>query len=279
MPELPEVETVCRGLAKALTGKRITRADVRRPDLRFPFPKNLPARLKGRRIAKIERRAKYILVRLDKNETLALHLGMSGRMVILNKPTKPGLHDHLIFHFGKNLFVHFNDPRRFGLCDLIPTHELAQHKLFRHLGIEPLGKELSAAWLAAKFRSKKTPIKAALLDQRLVVGVGNIYACEALYHARISPKRLAKRCLKEDTARLVPAIRKVLNAAIKAGGSSLRDYVRADGELGYFQHRFAVYDREGKPCPECDCDLQKTGGVKRMAQGGRSTFYCPVRQL
>lgn len=279
MPELPEVETVCRGLAKTLTGRRITRADIRRPDLRFPLPKNLAARLKGRCVRNIARRAKYILIELDKGETLVLHLGMSGRMVIFNKPVKPSLHDHLIFHFGKNLFVHFNDPRRFGLCDLIPTRELPQHKLFRHLGIEPLGKDLSPAWLAKKFHGKKTPVKTALLDQTLMVGVGNIYASEALYHAGISPKRRANHCRVEDTKRLAPAIRKVLKAAIKAGGSSLRDYVQADGELGYFQHRFAVYDREGKPCPDCDCNVGKTGGIKRIAQGGRSTFYCPIKQL
>jgi formamidopyrimidine-DNA glycosylase len=273
MPELPEVETVCRGLAKALTGARIVSADVRRPDLRFPFPKNLAAKLKGRRVESITRRAKYILIELDKGETLVLHLGMSGRMVITQKTVKPDTHDHLIFRFSNGAFVRFNDPRRFGLCDLIATKELEKHKLFRHLGIEPLGKDLSPAFLAAKFRGKKTSVKAALLDQRLVVGVGNIYASEALFHARISPKRLAGKCSKGQIARLVPAIRKVLKEAINAGGSSLRDYVQADGELGNFQNRFAVYDREGKACFGC-----KTG-IRRITQAGRSTFYCPVEQL
>ena len=278
MPELPEVETVCRGLAKALAGTRIISVDVRRPDLRFPLPKNLSARLKSRRIVKITRRAKYILIELDKDETLILHLGMSGRMVITHNAKKPNKHDHLIFHFSNGAFVHFNDPRRFGLCDLAPTKELTDYKLFRHLGIEPLGKELSPAYLAQKFKGKKTSVKIALLDQRLVVGVGNIYASEALFRARISPKRLAGKCTQEQIAKLVPAIRKVLSDAIEAGGSSLRDYVQADGELGNFQNRFAVYDRQGKACPGCTCDVKKTGGTKRITQGGRSSFYCPVKQ-
>jgi formamidopyrimidine-DNA glycosylase len=278
MPELPEVETVCRGLAKVLTGARITSVDVRRPDLRVPLPKGLAARLKGQRVFKIERRAKYIVMELDGGDTLLLHLGMSGRMVIMHKAKKPEKHDHLIFEFDNGTYLHFNDPRRFGLCDLIPTTDLATHKLLRHLGIEPLGPDLTPAHLAEKFKGKKTSVKVALMDQRLVVGVGNIYASEALFYAGISPKRRAGSCSREQIAKLVPAIKKVLRAAIKAGGSSLRDYVQADGELGYFQHQFAVYDRAGEACRSCKCDVKKTGGIERIAQAGRSSFYCARRQ-
>jgi formamidopyrimidine-DNA glycosylase len=275
MPELPEVETVCRGLTKILRGVRFVKVDAHRPDLRVPLPKNLAAQLKGRRVLGISRRAKYILIALDNGETLVIHLGMSGRMVVADKAGKPELHDHLVFHFDNGKHVTFNDPRRFGLCDLVPTRDLPKHKLFRHLGIEPLGPEFSAAVLEAKFKGKKTSIKIALLDQRLVVGVGNIYASEALFYAKISPKRRAGACTKEQIKRLVPAIRKVLNAAIKAGGSSLRDYVQADGELGMFQHQFAVYDREGQICSHC----RKTNMIKRIQQGGRSTFYCSTCQI
>lgn len=271
MPELPEVETTCRGLAKVLTGARFIKADIHRPDLRFPLPKNLAIKLKGRVVRAVTRRAKYILIVLDSDQTLIVHLGMSGRMVVLGKMRKAEKHDHLVFHFDNGLHVYFNDPRRFGLCDLVATKDLSKHKLFRHLGVEPLEKELSAAVLASKFKSKKTSVKIALLDQRLVVGVGNIYASEALYHAKISPKRRAGACTKDQIAELVPAIRKVLKAAIKAGGSSLRDYVQADGEMGYFQNKFVVYDREGHICARC------VGGknmIQRIQQGGRSTFYC-----
>lgn len=278
MPELPEVETVCRGLAKALTGARILKAETHRPDLRFPLPKNLAARLKGRRVEAIRRRAKYILMDMDNGETLLMHLGMSGRMVVLHHDVQAGKHDHLVFHFDNGCHVYFNDPRRFGMCDLVTTSELPAHKLLKNLGIEPLEKDLTADFLTAKFKGKKTPVKLALLDQALVVGVGNIYASEALFFAGISPLRLAGKCTREQLTKLVPAIRRVLNAAIKAGGSSLRDYVRADGELGYFQHHFAVYDQKGKACPGCTCDVPKTGGIKRITQGGRSSFYCKTKQ-
>lgn len=279
MPELPEVETVCRGLAKALVNARITELEQHRKDLRIALPKNLPTRLQGRRVEAIRRRAKYVLVTLDQGETLLLHLGMSGRMVLShNDKNPPAKHDHLVFHFDNGVTLRFNDPRRFGLCDLIKTGDLLAHKLIRHLGIEPLGDDLTAPVLAGKFKGKKTSVKDALMDQRIVVGVGNIYACEALFYAGINPKRKAGACNKEQIAKLVPAIRKVLNASIKAGGSSLRDYVQSDGELGYFQHHFAVYGRTGKACLACDCNVKKTGGIKRIAQGGRSTFYCPARQ-
>ncbi|MDP9127734.1 MAG: bifunctional DNA-formamidopyrimidine glycosylase/DNA-(apurinic or apyrimidinic site) lyase [Pseudomonadota bacterium] len=278
MPELPEVETTCQGLARALTGLRIKAAHVHRPDLRFPLPDNLSARLRGRRVLKVERRAKYILIHLDRGETLVFHLGMSGRMVMARGHAKAGLHDHLVFEFSNGAVLRFNDPRRFGVCDLIADEALSNHKLFRHLGVEPLGRALSKAVLEAKFRAKKTALKVALLDQRLIVGIGNIYASEALYRAGIHPARPAGTVSSEEIARLVPAIKKVLQTAIAAGGSSLRDYVQADGELGHFQKRFAVYDREGTVCPDCRRAGRQKPCVRRLAQAGRSTFFCAVTQ-
>lgn len=281
MPELPEVETVCRGLAKALTGSHILNVEVHRPDLRLPMPKNLARRLKGRQVISVSRRAKYILINLDNTETILLHLGMSGRMIIQkgkDRPSSCGKHDHIVFHFDQDIDVRFNDPRRFGVCDLVKTSALPDHKLLRDLGVEPFGKDFTPAFLSAKLENKNTTIKAALLDQHLVVGIGNIYASEALYEAGISPRRLAKDCSQQDIQKLVPAICKILKAAIKAGGSSLRDYVQTDGELGYFQHHFAVYDREGKPCPSCDCHLAETGGIQRIVQAGRASFYCVKKQ-
>ncbi|HUY68343.1 MAG TPA: bifunctional DNA-formamidopyrimidine glycosylase/DNA-(apurinic or apyrimidinic site) lyase [Alphaproteobacteria bacterium] len=279
MPELPEVETVVRGLKKALSGARFIDIEQHRGDLRTALPKNLPARLKGRRIEGIKRRAKYILIALDKGETLILHLGMSGRMVLSHGDKKPpGKHDHLVFHFDNGVTLRFNDPRRFGLCDLAANKNLPKHKLLRALGAEPLEPQLTPAFLAGIFKGKKTSVKAALLDQRLIAGIGNIYACEALFYAGIDPRRKAGKLTKPQWAKLAPAIKKVLRAAIRAGGSSLRDYRQASGELGTFQHHFAVYDREGQCCPGCVCDTAKTGGVRRMAQGGRSTFFCPRKQ-
>lgn len=283
MPELPEVETTCRGLARQLIGLTITACHVARANLRTPFPKNLAARLVGRKVTVITRRAKYILVTLDNADVILLHLGMSGRLTIQHDAEAPLLkHDHLVIGLEtkhSSLRLIFNDPRRFGVCDLIAAEDIATHKLLKHLGIEPLGKELTAEWLWQKLRGKKTSIKAALLDQRLVVGVGNIYACEALFYAGIKPTKRADRCTRAQIDRLVPAVQKVLNAAIKAGGSSLRDYVHSDGKLGYFQNQFAVYDREGQRCAGCDCDVTKTGGIQRIPQGGRSTFWCPRKQI
>jgi formamidopyrimidine-DNA glycosylase len=279
MPELPEVETVCRGLAKKLLHARIAKVEQHRGDLRTALPKNLPGWLKGRRIETIKRRAKYILITLDGNETLLLHLGMSGRLIVSRDDKKPPhKHDHLVFHFKNGATLRFNDPRRFGMCDLLPTETVPAHKLLRHLGIEPLGKALTPVFLKGKFKGKKTSIKDALMDQRIVAGLGNIYACEALFYARIDPKRKAGNCSGEQLARLVPAIRKVLKAAIDSGGSTLRNYAQSNGDLGGFQHHFAVYDRAGKRCPGCTCDIEKTDGIRRIAQGGRSTFYCPVKQ-
>jgi len=279
MPELPEVETVCRGLAKSLLGKSIIKVEQHRPDLRTPMPKNLAARLKGQRVIDVTRRAKYIQIELDNDETLLLHLGMSGRLLITPEAVAADKHDHLVFHFDDGTCVRFHDPRRFGCCDLVKTPQLEQHKWLRHLGIEPLGKELTPAWLSEKLKGRTTSIKTALMDQRLVVGIGNIYASEALFMAEISPKRRAGACRSEQLVTLVPAIQKVLKAAIAAGGSSLRDYRQTNGELGYFQHSFAVYGREGEACPDCICGLNKTGGIQRIEQGGRSTFYCKTKQV
>lgn len=278
MPELPEVETVCRGLSRALTGATIIACEQRRADLRAPMPARLPQRLKGQKVAAIDRRAKYIQIHLEGGLVLLLHLGMSGRMVIGTRDAAPQKHDHLIFHFDNGVTVRFNDPRRFGLCDLVTEKDLATHTWFAHLGIEPLTPTLTAAWLREAIKGRSTSIKTFLLDQRHIVGVGNIYASEALHHARIRPTRKAGSLKSEECARLMPAIRQVLRAAIAAGGSSLRDYRQADGELGYFQHQFAVYDREGQPCPGCTCDVKRTGGIRRIVQGGRSSFYCATQQ-
>ena len=278
MPELPEVETVCRGIAPVLEGRTLLRVEQRRTDLRFPFPDRFVERLEGQTVERISRRAKYILASLSSGEVLIIHLGMSGRMTLIPaaemKEFTPGKHDHVIFETDRHDLVVFNDPRRFGLMDLCPEQELSSHKLFAGMGPEPLGNEFNEEYLSEKFRGKKTSVKAALLDQRIVAGLGNIYVCEALFYAGISPKRQAASVAGKRAARLVPAIRDVLQRAIAAGGSTLKDYARVDGELGYFQHNFAVYGREGEPCPKKGC----TGTIKRIVQGGRSTFYCPVCQ-
>ena len=300
MPELPEVETTCRGLEHALAGAQILRVEQRRADLRFPLPKNLAQKLAGRRIVKIWRRAKYIVIELDDGQALLLHLGMSGRLVVGAPETPPEKHDHVIFHCDRDRTLRFNDPRRFGMLDLLPVADLARHRLLQNLGVEPLlvpskslsrfdnatvsretpqpperAGELTPAYLAGKLRGKKTTMKAALLDQSIIAGLGNIYVCEALFHAGISPRRRAGSLKPAAIAALIPAIRKVLHAALKAGGSSLRDYVQSDGALGFFQDQFAVYDRADKKCPGCSCGKP---AIKRIAQSGRSTFYCAVKQ-
>ncbi len=282
MPELPEVETVCRGLSATLAGQVLRRVDQNRPDLRFPLPERMAERLTGRRIERIDRRAKYILVHLDDGQVLMIHLGMSGRMMV-SPPERangyvPQAHDHVVFHAADGAVVAFNDARRFGMMDLVPADELEEHPLLAGLGPEPLGNGFNAPYLSARLAGRRTPIKSALLDQRVVAGLGNIYVCEALYLAGISPKRLAASVAGRRAERLVPAIREVLTAAIAAGGSSLRDYVQTDGELGYFQHAWKVYGREGEPCGDCECDVGETGGVRRLVQAGRSTFYCPLKQ-
>jgi formamidopyrimidine-DNA glycosylase len=291
MPELPEVETVRLGLAPVLVGNRFARVEQRRKDLRFPLPKNFAARLAGRTVEALERRAKYLLARLDNGEVLVMHLGMTGRFSIDRangytvKPdvfvhAQPPAHEHIVFHMGDGTSVRYADARRFGYMDLIPANSLQQHKLFKGIGLEPLSHDFTPEWLASRLKGKATPIKAALLDQRLIAGLGNIYVCEALHRAKISPLRLAGTVATKGgkstpkTEALVKGVKAVLGEAIEAGGSSLRDYRSADGELGSFQHRFRVYGREGKPCPRKGCG----GTVRRIVQGGRSTFYCPTCQ-
>jgi formamidopyrimidine-DNA glycosylase len=288
MPELPEVETVRRGLEPILVGNAFASVEQRRADLRFPLPKNFGLRLSGRRIEALDRRAKYLLARLDDGEVLVIHLGMTGRFRIDRAngvqaeaaQKKTPKHEHIVFHLDDGTAVRYSDPRRFGLMDLIRTELLEQHALFKGLGVEPLDSGFTPQWLAGRLKGKTTSIKAALLDQRLIAGLGNIYVCEALYRAEISPTAragsLATKTGKptKKTGALVAAIKAVLADAIKAGGSTLRDYSQADGRLGRFQHRFKTYDREGKPCPRKGCG----GTVRRIVQGGRSTFYCPTCQ-
>ena len=279
MPELPEVETVRRGLIPALQGQRLVRVEVRRPNLRLPFPPDMAARLTGRTITAIDRRAKYLLFRLDGGEVLIVHLGMSGRMVIgglRNAP--PGPHEHVEFVTGEGRSVTFADPRRFGLMVLCREEELSSHSLLKDLGPEPLEDAFSVAALNEALVGKKGPIKTVLLDQHVVSGLGNIYVCEALFRAGIDPTRPAQEIAGRLAAKLVPLIKQVLAEAIEAGGSSLRDHRQPSGELGYFQHNFAVYGREGEACPGCDCDITRTGGIARIQQAGRSTFYCAKRQ-
>ncbi len=279
MPELPEVETIVRGLRPRLEGRRLARVVQRRDDLRFPLPPRFAERLTGRRVESIGRRAKYILFHLDRNEVLLCHLGMSGRMVLVDRPEQPlARHDHIVLTTEDGWDVRFNDARRFGAMDLIDAARLDQHWLLKDLGPEPLGNGFNGPFLADKLAGKRTPIKAALLDQKVVAGLGNIYASEALYFAGLSPRRLARTVRGGRAERLVAAIRDVLNRAIAAGGSSLRDYVQADGELGYFQHHWAVYGHAGEACPDCDCDPAESGGIRRLVQSNRSTFYCPRRQ-
>lgn len=278
MPELPEVETVCRGLEPALVGQVITGIDTHRSGLRVPFPKNLSKNVAGSKVLRITRRAKYILVHLDNGKILVMHLGMSGRMMIESEGYKTAKHDHMVIHLKRGNMIVFNDPRRFGVVDLIAEEALESHKLFAHLGPEPLSNEFSGPVLAAKLEGRKTAIKVAIMDQQVVVGVGNIYASEALFLSGISPEKLAGQVRGQKADELVQAIRKVLQKAIKAGGSTLKDHRQANGELGYFQHHFTVYDREGQACPGCTCDIAKTGGIQKITQGGRSSFYCPRKQ-
>ena len=272
MPELPEVETVRRGLIPVMEGQVIALAQVNRPDLRFALPERMAERLTGAMVRALRRRSKYILADLSTEETLLIHLGMSGRMLIsgavVGQFHHPAAlkHDHVVFDMGNGARVTFNDARRFGAMDLMPTG--AGHKLLDGIGPEPLSNDFHEGWLASRLKGA-TPIKAALLDQKNVAGLGNIYVCEVLHRAGIPPTRLARDVTAEELARLVPLIREVLSEAIEAGGSSLRDYRQADGELGYFQHTFRVYDREGQPCTTCGTP------VERIVQSGRSSFFCP----
>lgn len=280
MPELPEVETVCAGLREHVAGLEIARVITHRPDLRVPFPADFQDRVGGKRIAAVRRRAKYILLCLDDRQIMAIHLGMSGRITISGAQEAyiPQLHDHMILEFTNGGRIVLNDARRFGMVVLFHEDDMDAQPAFRSLGPEPLGNEFSGPFLKEVLKGRVTPVKQAIMDQRIVVGVGNIYACEALFMAGISPKKKAKDITLPMAQRLVDCIRDVLSRAIEAGGSSLKDYRRINGELGYFQHSFSVYDRENQPCPDCDCDTQKTKGVRRIVQSGRSTFYCPVKQ-
>jgi formamidopyrimidine-DNA glycosylase len=292
MPELPEVETVRRGLQPAMEGAQITKAELRRKDLRFPFQKDFVARLEGQTVTGLGRRAKYLMADLSSGDVLLMHLGMSGSFRVVNDDNgnSPGrfhhprasdrTHDHVVFHMSSGAAVIFNDPRRFGYMKVIARTKIEDEPLLEGLGPEPLGNEFDADMLARACANKKTSLKAALLDQRVVAGLGNIYVCEALFRAQLSPRRLAatlatkKGETTEHARRLVEAIHAVLNQAIKAGGSSLRDHRQISGELGYFQHSFQVYDREGEKCQTNGC----SGIVRRFNQNGRSTFWCPKCQ-
>jgi formamidopyrimidine-DNA glycosylase len=267
MPELPEVETIMRGLAARLVARRIIALDQRRPDLRFPLPSRLAERLVGRQVQGFRRRAKYILAELDDGHTLLLHLGMSGRLLFDGPPAGP--HEHLTFGFDDGTRLRFVDPRRFGMLDLTPTAGLALHPRLAGLGLEPLAESFAGPALASVLAGRRSPLKIALMDQRLVVGVGNIYACESLYRAGLSPRRVAGCLRPAQAARLAAAIRTVLGEAIAAGGSTLHDYVQADGELGFYQDRFAVYGRAGLACAVCARPIQK------LVQAQRATFWCP----
>lgn len=287
MPELPEVETVRRGLVPVMEGQVIAQAAVNRADLRWPFPDRMAERLTGATVLALRRRSKYILADLSTGETLLIHLGMSGRMLI-SAPEQgretlgewhhhhpaPEKHDHVVFDMANGARVTFNDARRFGAMDLMQTAKAGAHPLLAGLGPEPLGNSFDDTYLAGKLKGKNTPIKAALLDQRLIAGLGNIYVCETLYRTRIHPATLAGKLKPRQIAQMVPIIRDVLAEAIEAGGSSLRDYRQADGELGYFQHSFQVYGREGDPCLTQGCDAV----IQRIVQSGRSSFFCPACQ-
>jgi formamidopyrimidine-DNA glycosylase len=280
MPELPEVETVCRGIAPILEGRTLTDLVIRRPNLRLPFPEGMAEKLKSQVITTVGRRAKYILVRFANGAVLLIHLGMSGRMTIHDSgdAPEPGKHDHVDFITDGGKTLRFNDPRRFGLMALATEETLEGHRLLAGLGPEPLSNRFNGDFLVSALKTRGQPIKAALLDQTLVAGLGNIYVCESLFRSGISPRRKASTISGKKIRLLATTIVEVLREAIEAGGSSLKDHRQASGEIGYFQHNFAVYGREGEPCPDCTCDWQKNGGIKRIVQGGRSTFFCTNRQ-
>lgn len=282
MPELPEVETVRRGLEPVMTGQTITAAAVNRPDLRWPFPPRMAERLTGASVLALRRRSKYILADLSTGESLLIHLGMSGRILIsgamqgdfYHDHPAPAKHDHVVLTLGNGARITFNDARRFGAMDLLETALGDAHPLLTNIGPEPFGNSFNETYLTERLKGRKTAIKSALLDQRIVAGLGNIYVCEVLYRAGLHPARPAGKLAKATVAGLVPLIREVLAEAIEAGGSSLRDYRQADGELGYFQHRFRTYGREDEPCVTPGC----TASIARIVQSGRSSFYCPACQ-
>jgi len=279
MPELPEVETVRRGLAPVLEGRRLVRVSVRRRDLRFPLPSRFAERLEGRCVDAVERRAKFLLLRLEGGLVLIGHLGMSGRITVFDGTPPPvATHDHVVIETDAGATVRYNDARRFGFFDLCTGGALQCHPMLSELGPEPLGEQFDGAWLSSCLAGRSAPVKTAILDQRVVAGMGNIYASESLFRARLSPRRMARTIVGRRAARLAEAIRAVFNDAIAADGSSLRDHRQTSGELGYFQHRFAVYGRAGEPCLGCDCDVSATGGVRAFVQSGRSTFCCAKQQ-
>ena len=282
MPELPEVETVLRGLAPVIEGQKITTAAVNRPDLRWPFPENMAERLKGQSILQLRRRSKYILADLSSKETLLIHLGMSGRILISGDPLGRYFHqnrarekhDHVVLDFSNKTRITFNDPRRFGTMDLFDTASESSNKFLAHLGPEPLGNQFDPKKFVKNIKKRRSPIKSVLLDQRIIAGLGNIYVCETLFRAGISPKKTVDKISLSRLKTLIPHLKDVLNEAIAAGGSTLRDFKHTNGEIGYFQHRFDVYGREGEPCSRHSCP----GRVKRLVQSGRSSFYCPKCQ-
>lgn len=276
MPELPEVETVRRGLSPVMEGRRVLRLEINRPDLRFPFPDRFQQRVEGSTIVRMGRRAKFLVTELSTDEALIMHLGMSGRFTVNNETTAefhhdPGTnpkHDHVVFHMEGGATVTYNDPRRFGFMEMWPLAQIEDYPRVKHLGPEPLSNRFSAAYLDEAFAGKAAPIKAALLDQSIIAGLGNIYVCEALFRAGISPRRKASTAVGVRNTRLAPHINDVISEAIAAGGSSISDFSNASGELGYFQKQFDVYDREGQPCTTCG------SAIKRIVQSGRSSFYC-----
>ncbi len=279
VPELPEVETVRRGLEPVMTGQRIVAADIRRPDLRWPFPERMQERLEGTEVLRLRRRSKYILVDLTSGESLLIHLGMSGRMIVSGDVTGSfhhdllplQKHDHVVLDLEQGARIVFNDARRFGAMDLVETAQDHAHPLLAGLGPEPLGNHFDGPTLLAAMQGRRSPVKAALLDQKIVAGLGNIYVCEVLHRAGLSPLRRCERIAPPRIEALAPVIRQVLQEAIAAGGSSLRDHRQTNGDLGYFQHAFRAYGREGEPCPSEGCG----GTILRIVQSGRSTFYCP----
>lgn len=277
MPELPEVETIKTAIEKSLLNANITRVKINNNSLRIKIPDDFAKRIVGAKIAALQRRAKYVLFELDNNLTLILHLGMSGKIKIADSLPAPEKHDHVILETDKGFLV-YNDPRRFGLWTYAETGKLNQNNLFKNLGPEPWDEKLSARFLKEKFKGKKCAVKQALLDQSLVVGIGNIYASESLFEAGIDPRRAAESLSLKECEKLIEKVRAVLEKAIQAGGSTLRDYQKPDGSLGYFQNQHCVYNKTGQKCPGCTCSLEKTGGIRKIVLGGRSTFYCPIKQ-
>ncbi len=280
MPELPEVETVARGMAESLTNEKIIELEQRRAGLRFPFPENLKRDVENNKVIDVKRRAKYIWMELSNNKTVIIHLGMSGKVLIHPKGSNLEIqkHDHLIFRTESGIVTVLNDTRRFGVVDIEDTNKINQHKFFNNLGPEPLSDDFNPDYLAQKLKGKNSSIKNALMDQSISAGMGNIYVCDSLYYTGVHPARTASSLTKKEIKELVQNIKTVLTDSIKAGGSSLRDYVQSTGEMGYFQKQWAVYGKDGDQCINCDCDIEKTGGVQKIKQSGRASFYCDKKQ-